>query len=154
MTIGEVFGEGDEIVCVAHLHKQWAKTCNALSESRLATVDRQRALAGEVVRDDIVKQATKEHFTKSMKVKPTKFNSWKAPLGIGGAKPRWIEKYAETSNLKTATLLKTASNKTMSETSKGASKTASSGKSQTSSSNKSSSSVGSGGNGRALAARN
>ena len=83
--VGDVYAEGDEVVCVAHLHKQWAKTCNALSETRLATIDMQRARAGEETREDIVKQATKEHLNKSVKVRPTKFNSWKPPLAVGGA---------------------------------------------------------------------
>ena len=83
--VGDVYAEGDEVVCVAHLHKQWAKTCNALSETRLATIDMQRARAGEETREDVVKQATKEHLNKSVKVRPTKFNSWKPPLAVGGA---------------------------------------------------------------------
>jgi hypothetical protein len=142
-SIGDVFAEGDEIVCVAHLHKQWSKTCNALSESRLATIDRQRARAGEEVREDIVKQATKEHLNKSVKVRPTKFNSWKPPLAVGGAAAKLGATAAPEPN---ATLSKTMS-KTMSETrSKGSTR----GSSKSSSGQKS----GSGASARALSAKN
>jgi len=142
-SIGDVFAEGDEIVCVAHLHKQWSKTCNALSEARLATIDRQRARAGEEVREDIVKQATKEHLNKSVKVRPTKFNSWKPPLAVGGAAAKLGSTAAPEPN---ATLSKTMS-KTMSETrSKGSTR----GSSKSSSGQKS----GSGASARALSAKN
>ena len=87
-TIGEVYNEGDEIVCVQHLHKQWMHTCNGLSEARLQKRDAQRALAGAEAREDIVKQATREHVVKEVKVRPTKFNSWRAPKPIGGLHTR------------------------------------------------------------------
>ena len=142
--VGDVFAEGDEVVCVAHLHKQWAKTCNALSETRLATIDKQRARAGEETREDIVKQATKEHLNKSVKVRPTKFNSWKPPLAVGGAAVGGAN--ATSSKTMTGTRSKTMT-KTMSAT---RSKDSTRGSSMSSSGKKS----GSGGSGRALSAKN
>ena len=62
--IGDVYAEGDEIICMQHLHKQWARTCNGLSESRLERIDAARALAGAEAREDIVKQATREHVSR------------------------------------------------------------------------------------------
>ncbi len=146
-AIGDVFAEGDEIVCVAHLHKQWSKTCNALSESRLATIDRQRARAGEEVREDIVKQATREHLNKSVKVRPTRFNSWRPPLAVGGAVAVAAATVAAESN---ATMSKTLS-KTLTGTMSGTGSKGSTRGSSTSTSGKKS---GSGGNGRALSAKN
>jgi len=144
--VGDVFAEGDEVVCVAHLHKQWAKTCNALSETRLATIDKQRARAGEETREDIVKQATKEHLNKSVKVRPTKFNSWKPPLAVGGAAVGGANANATSSKTMTGTMSKTMS-KTMSGT---RSKDSTRGSAMSSSGKKS----GSGGSGRALSAKN
>jgi len=144
--VGDVFAEGDEVVCVAHLHKQWAKTCNALSETRLATIDKQRARAGEETREDIVKQATKEHLNKSVKVRPTKFNSWKPPLAVGGAAVGGANANATSSKTMAGTMAKTMS-KTMSGT---RSKDSTRGSAMSSSGKKS----GSGGSGRALSAKN
>ena len=82
--IGDVYAEGDEILCMQHLHKQWARTCNGLSESRLDRIDAARALAGAEAREDIVKQATREHVSKEDKVRAEgQFASWKAPKPIG-----------------------------------------------------------------------
>ena len=144
--VGDVFAEGDEVVCVAHLHKQWAKTCNALSETRLATIDKQRARAGEETREDIVKQATKEHLNKSVKVRPTKFNSWKPPLAVGGAAVGGANANATSSKTSSKTMSKTMT-KTMSGT---RSKDSTRGSAMSSSGKKS----GSGGSGRALSAKN
>ena len=144
--VGDVYSEGDEVVCVAHLHKQWAKTCNALSETRLATIDMQRARAGEETREDIVKQATKEHLNKSVKVRPTKFNSWKPPLAVGGAAVGGANANATSSKTMAGTMTKTMT-KTMSGT---RSKDSTRGSSMSSSGKKS----GSGGSGRALSAKN
>ena len=49
-------------------------TCNGLSEARLQKRDAQRALAGAEAREDIVKQATREHVVKEVKVRPTNSN--------------------------------------------------------------------------------
>lgn len=82
--IGDVYAEGDEIICMQHLHKQWARTCNGLSEARLERRDAARALAGAEAREDIVKQATREHVSREEKVHAEgQFASWKAPKPIG-----------------------------------------------------------------------
>ena len=82
--IGDVYAEGDEIICMQHLHKQWARTCNGLSEARLERRDAARALAGAEAREDIVKQATREHVSREEKVRAEgQFASWKAPKPIG-----------------------------------------------------------------------
>ena len=130
------------MVCVAHLHKQWAKTCNALSETRLATIDMQRARAGEETREDIVKQATKEHLNKSVKVRPTKFNSWKPPLAVGGAAVGGANANATSSKTMTKTMTKTMSGTRSKDSTRGSSMSSSGKKS------------GSGGSGRALSAKN
>lgn len=51
------YGEGDELVCMAHLHKYWVKTCNSFSESRAAKTASVQAARGQVLRDEIIAQA-------------------------------------------------------------------------------------------------
>ena len=149
--IGDVFGEGDEIICVAHLHKQWSVTCNALSETRLRVIENQRQIAADSVREDIVKQATNEHLSRSLKFKPAEYNDWKAPMPIGGGglKPAGFGKTSLVTpygaSMKSRKMSNTMS-KTISETSKRMS--------SKSSSKRPGSSGRSGGNGRALAAKN
>ena len=60
VTIGQVYREGDEIVCVQHLHKQWHVTCNDLSEARDARRKAHLAKLGQEMRDEIIAQAAKQ----------------------------------------------------------------------------------------------
>ena len=60
VTIGQVYREGDEIVCVQHLHKQWHETCNDLSEARDARRKARYAKLGQEMRDEIIAQAAKQ----------------------------------------------------------------------------------------------
>jgi hypothetical protein len=55
-----VYNEGDEIVCVQHLHKQWHVTCNDLSEARDARRRVHLAKLGQEMRDEIIQQAAKQ----------------------------------------------------------------------------------------------
>jgi|Transcript_11472 predicted nucleic acid-binding Zn ribbon protein len=139
--VGDVFHEGDEIICVAHLHKRWSVTCNALSESRFAVLDKQRQRAADSTRDAIVKQATKEHFTLSKKVQPTRFNEWKAPTPIGGV----------SRNLNRTGVTKVKTSPWFQETSR---KSATASEVASEPSSKSASSGTKSGSGKALAARN
>ena len=60
VTVGQVYNEGDEIVCVQHLHKQWHVTCNDLSEARDARRRVHLAKLGQEMRDEIIQQAAKQ----------------------------------------------------------------------------------------------
>ena len=55
-----MYNEGDEIVCVQHLHKQWHVTCNDLSEARDARRRVHLAKLGQEMRDEIIQQAAKQ----------------------------------------------------------------------------------------------
>jgi hypothetical protein len=64
------YGEGDELVCMVHLHKYWVKTCNSFSESRAATSASVRAARAQAVRDEIIAQAGRQVCERTVK-RPT-----------------------------------------------------------------------------------